>query len=283
VAQSSSAKKVARLASKGKGKKVRFTGGTLFPAVMVGVTAVLLALVVYSRQTLPASGEGSPRANTTQQTGDHWHASYGLYTCDTYQPNLIGNIEETEKYQGTGVHSHDDGVIHWHAFTSRASGNRARLKVFLDNYGIKLSGNRIELPAEQAADGENVWDTGSFKCNGQDTQVKVRVWESYANPNEFRDVVTDFGNIRVDKDGMVFAIAIVPRDADVPLPPSAPNLPELGASDGGNVPTTVPAGGSTSTPASDGGSTTTPGSAPTSDGGPTTTPTTSAAATTTGG
>jgi hypothetical protein len=266
VASSSSARKVAKLASKGKGKKVRFSGGTLFPAVIVGVVVVCLALVVYARQTLPRSGEGAP------QVGDHWHVSYGIYTCDTYQPNLIGELEDSGKYEATGIHSHDDGVIHWHPFSARATGNRAKLGVFLDNYGITLTQDRIELPAEQAIDGENVWDVDDFTCNGQETQVRVRIWENYADSTNFRDVVTSFDEIPVNKDGMAFAIAIVPRDADIPMPPSAPNLPTLGATDGGNVPTTVPEGGST---VPDGSSTTAP-TGSTTEGGSTTTATTTA-------
>ena len=53
MAPSSSAKKVAKLASRGKGKKVRFQGGTLFPLVIAIVVVLLGALIVYARQTRP--------------------------------------------------------------------------------------------------------------------------------------------------------------------------------------------------------------------------------------
>ena len=41
-----SARRVARLAQKGKGKKVRFQGGTLFPALVVGISVVGAALIL---------------------------------------------------------------------------------------------------------------------------------------------------------------------------------------------------------------------------------------------
>jgi hypothetical protein len=43
---SSSAKKVAKLAQRGKGKKVRFQGGTLFPAVVLAVVILGLLTIV---------------------------------------------------------------------------------------------------------------------------------------------------------------------------------------------------------------------------------------------
>ena len=103
MGKSSSAKKVARLAQKGKGKKVRFQGGTVFPAVIVVVLLVGLGLVAYARQSAP-SGNEAPTVN------DHWHVSYGFYGCDKYLPNLIGNKEDPvdPNYVKYGIHSHDD-------------------------------------------------------------------------------------------------------------------------------------------------------------------------------
>ncbi|MGA0781519.1 MAG: hypothetical protein ACO3Q4_08235, partial [Ilumatobacteraceae bacterium] len=48
-----SADRVAKLAAKGKGRQVRFKGGTLFPAVMIGVAVIGAALVIYSRESIP--------------------------------------------------------------------------------------------------------------------------------------------------------------------------------------------------------------------------------------
>jgi len=276
VASSSSAKKVAKLASRGKGKRVRFQGGSVFPIAVVAIVVLGLLAIVYGRQSRPSDGSGAPT------TTDHWHQAFGIYICDTFQPKLTGTKEETtvdstgqtvlvnEAFSLTGIHSHGDGIIHYHPNSTRSTGNRAKLGVFLDVYDIKLTDTTLEMPADQ---GGEKWSTKDTKCDGKDTELKVRVWDQFDNPDEFHDVVTDFNNIRITNDGQVFVIALVPKGADVPLPDWAAELPTLGASDSGVVTatTTTVAGGAT------GASTTTAAVAPA------VAPTTTAPATTTTG
>jgi hypothetical protein len=284
VATSSSAKKVAKLASKGKGKKVRFQGGTVFPLIVAAVVVLGLLTIVYARQSRPTEGSGPPRL------GDHWHAAYGMYVCDSWLPKLVGNKEEqaidpvtgervlaNKNFRLTGIHSHDDGVIHYHPYTSRSTGSRARLGVFLDVYDVKVTDTSFVLPADQ---GGETYDTKGdvfvgTPCAGKKAQMKVRVWESYANPGSYKDYITDYRSIRIDRNGMVFAIAIVPEGTDVPMPPWADELPQLGAADGGDV---IDVPGSTPTGSTPTGSTPT-GSTPVTDPAPSDTGVT----TTTGG
>ena len=63
MAPSSSAKKVARLASRGKGKKVRFQGGSVFPIAVAIVVVLGLLAIVYGRESRPSDGSGVPRVN----------------------------------------------------------------------------------------------------------------------------------------------------------------------------------------------------------------------------
>lgn len=262
MGKSSSAKKVARLAQKGKGKKVRFQGGTVFPAVIVVVLIVGLSLVAYARQSAP-SGNEAPTVN------DHWHVSYGFYGCDKYLPNLIGNKEDPvdPNYVKYGIHSHDDGVIHWHP-SGLATGSRAKFGLFLTVYGIKLSDTKLEFPADQQSG--MVYEEGETKCYKKDSELRTYVWNQYDKPEDRKMLITDFKNIRIDRDGMVIVVAFVPKGADAPpLPESAVNLPELGAVDGAGattstvagVTTTAVAGATTTTVA--GATTTTTGSATT--------------------
>ena len=247
---SSSTKKAAKLAKSGQGKKVRFQGGTLFPVVVTVIIVLGLALVVYARQSRPSvDASGAP------QQSDHWHHAYGFYLCDTWF-KLEGNAEvqgtdDFNQYQRTGIHSHDDGLIHWHPFSSAAVGSNATLGVFLDTYGVELTNSKLTFPESQQAALESqlaaqdppredilVWEDGD-KCtvDGSDknAELKVVVWNNFTDTDDGTTYIADFDNIRLDQDQMVVAIAFVPDDTDVSMPPWAPDLPSLGEIDSGVV------------------------------------------------
>ncbi len=251
---SSSTKKAARLAKSGSGKKVRFQGGTLFPVVVTVVIVLGLSLVVYARQSQPSvDASGAP------QVSDHWHHAYGFYLCDTWL-KLEGDAEQQgtdnfTQYQRTGVHSHEDGLIHWHPFTSAAVGSNARLGVFLDTYGVDLTNDKLTFPESQqpaleeqfaAADPPRdellaredilVWedgDTCTVDGSEESAELKVVVWSNFTDTDSGTTYIADFDNIRLDRDQMVVAIAFVPDDTDVSMPPWAPQLPALGEIDSG--------------------------------------------------
>jgi hypothetical protein len=265
---SSSTKRAARLAQKGKGQKVRFQGGTLFPLVVAIVLVLGFALIVYSRQSRPAVDASPPTID------DHWHVAYGFYLCDEWFM-LTGDLEEQDSsgfvntdFARTGVHSHDDGLIHWHAFSAAATGGNATLGLFLDNYGVELTNDKLQFPESQRAalpyqQETGLFESGETQCDidGElrDGELKVITWDNFSETTDGTTFIADFENIRVAEDAMVIAVAFVPSGTDVDMPPWAPQLPELGAVDSGQltpddlVPTTLPddAGAGTDTGVTD--------------------------------
>ena len=247
---SSSTRKAAKLAKSGQGKKVRFQGGTLFPVVVTIVIVLGLSLVFYARQSRPSvDASGSP------QQSDHWHHAYGFYLCDTWF-QLEGDAEQQgtdnfNQYQRTGIHSHDDGLIHWHPFSSASVGSNAKLGVFLDTYGVELTNDKLTFPESQQVALEEqlvdqvpprdtvlVWEDGdSCTVDGSEesAELKVVVWSNFTDTDDGTTYIADFENIRLDRDQMVVAIAFVPDDTDVTMPPWAPELPTLGEIDSGVV------------------------------------------------
>ena len=237
---SSSTKKAAKLAKSGQGKKVRFQGGTLFPAVVAAVVVLGLALVVYARESRPAADASAPLLS------DHWHHAYGFYLCDSWF-QLSGDAEERDssgffntEFARTGIHSHDDGLIHWHPFSAAAVGSRATLGVFLDVYVVELTNDKLQFPENQRAGLPYQQETGLFEegettCDidgsEEDAELKVVVWNNFTDTDDGTTYIADFDNIRLDRDQMVVAIAFVPDDTDVTMPPWAPELPSLGALD----------------------------------------------------
>lgn len=241
---SSSTKKAARLAQKGKGQRVRFQGGTLFPFVIALVFVLGFALVIYARQSRPEADASAPRID------DHWHHAYGFYLCDTWY-QLSGDAEERDTtgflntdFARTGIHSHDDGIIHWHAFSSAAVGSNATFGVFLDVYGVELSDSKLEFPEEQRATLPYENETGLFEegettCvidgEEQDAELKAVVWDNFSDEGDGTTFIAGFNDIRLDQDAMVVAVAFVPDDTDVSMPPWAPELPDLAQIDSNQV------------------------------------------------
>lgn len=237
MAPSSSARKVAKLASRGKGKKVRFSGGTTFPAIVAAVAVAMIALVTYAKASLPSEEAGAP------QPGDNWHIAYGIKVCDEWLPNLTGTAEENDNEDAstgdqTKVNTAPDrdGIIHYHPQVGGNTGKKARLGVFLDIYDITLTDTKLELPESQVDEGETrKWDINDddvFKgtpCEGKDAKLLVRVWDDYTQ-GSFQDKVTAFSSQRFTRSGMVFAIAIIPDEDDFELnqPDSAARLEDLG-------------------------------------------------------
>jgi hypothetical protein len=243
---SSSTKKAARLAQKGKGQKVRFQGGTLFPLIVALVVVLGTALVIYSRQSRPAADASAPTID------DHWHHTYGFLICDTWV-QLEGDGEAQDangrptnvEYARTGIHSHEDGLIHWHPFSSASVGRRAQLGVFLDVYGVELSNDvlefpedqRAQLPAEFQEDGR--FESGETECtiDGETETGRLQVvrWDNISDTGDGTTFIAGFSDIRLDKDAMAVVIAFVPDDTDVGKPPWIDAFEEDSLNDSGQL------------------------------------------------
>jgi hypothetical protein len=214
VASGSSAKKVARLAQKGKGKKVRFQDGTLFPTVMAVVVILGFGLISYARQ--------APVATDTPPTiSDRWHIPIGFYHCDSFLQDLQGDKQGGDvadpNFTKYGLFSRDDGVIRWYPQLA-ASGKKAKLGAYLETYGVTVDSKGITFPADQN---------------------KGIVWEKASDSTVSKRYITDFKNIRIDRDEMAITIAFVPTGADIPMPDSAEKLAEIVAAEYGAAPTTT--------------------------------------------
>lgn len=218
--------------------------------MVVALVVVLgLALVVYARQSRPAADASDP------QVGDHWHMAYGFNICGEWI-QVAGDAEERDAagsflnadFARTGIHSHDDGVIHWHPNSRAAVGRRATFDVFLNVYDIEIDADGLQWPESQQdqlsavfgdkyADG--TFENGETTCtvDGEEVEgtIQVVVWDNYTDTDNGTTFIAAFDNIRVDQDAMVFTVAFVPADTEIEMPPWAPQLPTLGASDGGQV------------------------------------------------
>lgn len=268
MGKASSAKKVARAARAGKATKGRERRELGFPLVLAAVILLGTSLVFYARSS--RSDAVPPLLNVGPAgSGDyHWHSALGFYRCDAF----LSNIERGQEWPDvSGIHTHGDGVIHIHPFSSSATGSRARMKVFFQTMGLKLENDEVELTSGESLKSDQ-------QCDGKPAVLVLARFNANKPEDKPEIIRENFGNVRFLADGEAFTFALVPEDQieNIPLPPTAANLAELGALDSGQAPATSLAPGSTLEPtqASVGA-----GSAPSTTADPTST--TSAGATST--
>ena len=229
-----SSKKVMRAAQTGGGRTNRGGQSWAYWAMLVVVSVAGTVGVLYSRderrkEIASADSLVPPRANQ-----DHWHAAYGIFVCDKFAPVI------TDQRDPEGIHTHGDGVIHIHPFFRRSSGKNATLEKYADAVRMEISDSHIELP-----DGTTIRE-GKHKCAGKDGILQIKL------KGQDKVRTEDLAGLTFS-DRMVLTIAYVPKGAEIPLPPSEPNLDNL--SDLGPTTTTSiiageqPAAGDTSTTA----------------------------------
>lgn len=244
MGKASSSKKVARVARTGGGRTRRGSSTSWFWPVFVGIVVVLgSAGIVYSKdQRQPDTSR--PRAAGNGVTGDHWHAAIGFDICGTFAPNI------SDQTDVSGIHTHGDGVVHIHPYSSVAAGKRATLGVFFSTVKAKVTGSEIQLPGQP--DKKN-----GQKCGDRPAEVQVKTWPN-RNPDTPGAVFTGNPADLRPGDGELITIAFVPNGTDIPRPPSAEQLGKL--NDVGDQSSTTP---SSAPPAS-----TSPSSTPTSSSAP---------------
>ncbi len=212
---------------------------------MVAVVGLGGALIFFSR------GEQAEAAAPI--LGDHWHAAYGVSVCGEFLPALGDARQDT-----SGIHTHRDGLMHIHPFSTRYTGDGATLGAFAEQVGMTLEDDLLQTPGT----GELANDGGD--CGGEPAVVQVKVWDGPAD-NEGRMLEADFANF-APADGSAFTVAFAPVGAELSKPPSVGTVPQ-------DVPGAAPVGGEPDPDAATTTAPTTSTTAPAEEPTTTTTPT----------
>lgn len=204
MAKASSSKKVqraAKAAASSRGASERRQLG--FPLVVALVIVAGIALVYVARD--------SRDPLTSPTTADHWHAAYTIYDCGDRVPPFQGQIDPD------GIHSHGDSLIHTHPYNSSATGDDARVGVFLDAMDAS-----IEVEGIFADNGEFAPILAEDGCDGEPGVIKAARWNIGAagGPEIVEVFEDDFDDIRLLGDGEGFSFALVAVGDDPPPPAS---------------------------------------------------------------
>lgn len=218
----------------------RFAAPPAWLAVAAGAVAVAgagaFALAVRSPNESPSSPTAPPGAlpvSPGPTITDHWHEAYGFSVCGEWISPLRGALEMAtepgqQAYVATGLHSHDDGVIHIHPFGSAGTGVNATLGTFLQNYGVELTDDALRFPADQGG------FTAPTTCDGEPAELRVVVWPAADDPTAFVTIREDLRAVPL-LDGAAMTIAVAAPGAEIAPPPSAADLDALAAVDAGSV------------------------------------------------
>ncbi len=155
------------------------------------------------------------------QNFDHWHSVYGVWDCTAM--NGVGDWVPAfqSDRDDSGIHSHQDGLIHIHPFSERSAGKNARLGVWADTMGITIADDAITLVSGR------VLSEGQM-CglqNDEPAVVHLRRWvldlQVLDDPTMPPTVVSaNLADERFYNDREVWIIAYAPLDTEIPLPPS---------------------------------------------------------------
>jgi hypothetical protein len=216
-----------------------------------GTLGVLAALALGACASETEEGPERARAAAGEPVvmENHWHAAFGVYVCDEFRADLA-EFDSPE-----GIHTHGDGVIHIHPFTDAGAGDNATLGLFLRGAGIDLVDGGLTVDGETYRDGH--------ECDGEPAHLQVARWSDVRSGGAPEIVTEDAADLRFEADGEAYTIAVVPDGTDVPPPPSADDLDQLGAPDGPAEPDPEDAGaGPGEPPAAGAGADDTPGFRP---------------------
>ncbi len=233
MGRASSNKRIARAArAAGRDTEPKQARALAWPLAMVAVVGLGGVLIFFS--------VGERAEASAPLLGDHWHAAYGISVCGEFLPPLGDAQQDT-----SGIHTHSDGLVHIHPFSTRYTGDGATLGAFAGQVGLTLEDDRLDLP------GSGEFANGG-DCAGEPAEVQVKVWDGVADV-EGRLLDADLAGY-APPDGSLVTIAFAPVGADLAKPPSAGTVPDdlpgaapVGGSPapGATTPSTAPAEGST--------------------------------------
>ena len=213
MARTSSAKKIARLAEKGKGKKVRFQGGSVFPTVVLAVLILGAVLIAYARQ-------GGTAVDATVTAEQKYATAFAFFNCNEFAIDLkkpeLATID-ADKFASVTAEVPSaiigDGVIGWMPQVL-AGQRKAKLETIFELYGISVTDESITIKDKKFSETDT-------QCADKDAKISVYVWESGSAESKLS--IASFGGVKID-DQMTVVLAFAPDGTEVPRPAVADSL-----------------------------------------------------------
>ncbi len=173
---------------------------------MLGVVVLGTALVAFSWNARDVEAL-SPSFN------DHWHIPYGIYDCTAESFQIP--LENPNFPTHSGIHTHSDGVVHAHPFSSAATGRNATVGTFLDATTAQFDGDESLTFADRPE------LAAGADCGGEEAILQIARFDAFGATEPIEVVTEDLEDFRFLEDLQMFTIALAPAGADIPPPPQA--------------------------------------------------------------
>ena len=204
-----------------------------------GLTAIVviagISLIVYARATAPAPvGPFITDSNNPTKKDTHWHAALGVYDCDHWLGDSSGSgiwNWPSVNSQGSpsrasnpsvyaGMHSHDDGVIHMEPLVSEEAGKNAKVGLYFDFGGWKISATGYSFLGNTVKNGDKCGNTTGT------LQWELAKWDGTNGKQKYTVQSGNPGSYKLFQ-GDIVVIAFLPQGksiASIGDPPSVKNL-----------------------------------------------------------
>lgn len=173
-----------------------------------------------------ADATSAPSGNSGPDVGEHWHAAYGVFICDSFV-DPIADESDPE-----GLHSHGDGVIHIHPFFPSAANENATLGKFFEAVGVELTDEGFSTATGAVEEG--------FGCADGPAEMKVARWTLSGLQEEPVIIDTGVAEIQFVEDLEVFTLALVSAGTELSPPPWVGNLGRISDVDPSELPELPP-------------------------------------------
>ena len=208
MARTSSAKKIARLAEKGKGKKVRFQGGSVFPTVVLAVLVLGAVLIAYARQ-------GGTAVDATVTAEQKYATAFAFFNCNALATDLkqpdAATLNPADKFVAVTTDAPaaiiGDGIVGWMPQVL-AGQRKAKLDTIFELYGMTVTDDSITIGEEKISE-------INTKCDDKDAKISVHVWESGSSTSKLS--IASFGGVKIDNQ-MTVVLSFAPDGVEVPRP-----------------------------------------------------------------
>ncbi|MEX1194280.1 MAG: hypothetical protein WD904_00550 [Dehalococcoidia bacterium] len=110
----------------------------VLPAALAGAIVAIFAVAILDDDDDKAT---APGIDAPSVGADHWHAPYTYHVCGEKQP-------PAPNWDGVGVHTHGDGIVHVHPFNTSEEGAGARLVKWFEYGRGLLDGDEVRLPGQ---------------------------------------------------------------------------------------------------------------------------------------